>query len=202
LSVSIAALPYEPPTCEENPVASDIIVRQLGIADLDAFFQLRLRGLAEHPEAFGRSHAETVASGSEQYRATLEGKTTDEGRFILGAALPLDSGDGTPREGPLVGTVALIRSQGERERHKASLVGMYVAPEAAGRGVGRALVATLLERAKRIDGLRQVQLVVTSTNVAARGLYESLGFVAYGREREGLRVGDTFYDADLMAYFL
>lgn len=179
---------------------SDIIVRQLGIADLDAYFQLRLRGLAEHPEAFGRSHAETVASGSEQYRATLEGTMADQGRFILGAALT--GSDGTPSESPLVGTLALIRSQSERERHKASAVGMYVASEATGRGVGRALVEALLERARRIDGLRQVQLVVTSTNVAARGLYESLGFVAYGREREGLRVGDTFYDADLMAYFL
>lgn len=183
-------------------MACDIIVRQLGIADLDAYFQLRLRGLAEHPEAFGRSHAETVASGPEQYRATLEGMTADEGRFILGASLTERTGDGTLREGPLVGTLALIRSLSERERHKASAVGMYVASEAAGRGVGRALVEALLERARRIDGLRQVQLVVTSTNVAARGLYESLGFVAYGREREGLRVGDTFYDADLMAYFL
>lgn len=179
-------------------MARDIIVRQLGIADLDAYFQLRLRGLAEHPEAFGRSHAETVASGPEQYRATLEGTTADEGRFILGASLP----ESTDREGPLVGTVALMRSQNERERHKASVIGMYVASEAAGCGVGRALLETLLERASRIDGLRQLQLRVSSTNAAARRLYESLGFVAYGHEREALRVGDAFYDADLMAYFL
>ncbi|MGH8783342.1 GNAT family N-acetyltransferase [Paraburkholderia sp.] len=182
-------------------MARDIIVRQLGIADLDAYFQLRLRGLAEHPEAFGKSYAEALASGPEQYRPTLEGRTADEGRFILGASLE-DSGDGTLREGALVGTVGLIREQNERGRHKASVVAMYVASEAAGRGVGRALLEALLARAARVDGLRQVQLVVSSTNLAARGLYESLGFVAYGHERESMRVGDTFYDADLMAYFL
>jgi ribosomal protein S18 acetylase RimI-like enzyme len=103
---------------------------------------------------------------------------------------------------PLTGVVRLMRHQRLKERHKASVVGMYVAPEAAGRGVGRALLTELLARADRADGLRQIQLVVSSKNDAARHLYESVGFRCYGREIEGLYVGGTFYDADLMARFI
>jgi ribosomal protein S18 acetylase RimI-like enzyme len=98
--------------------------------------------------------------------------------------------------------VGLTRSQRLKERHKASVVGMYVAPEATGRGMGRALLTELLARADRVDGLRQIQLVVTSKNDAARHLYESVGFRCYGREIEGLCVDGVFYDADLMARFI
>jgi ribosomal protein S18 acetylase RimI-like enzyme len=175
-------------------VTRNIPIGQLGPADLDAYFQLRLRGLAEHPEAFGQSHAEALAKGAAQHEAMLEGKAAAEGNFILGASLPAN--------GPLVGTIAMVRSSGERKQHKASVVGMYVVPEASGQGVGRALLEALLARAARIDGVRQLELIVTSTNVAARGLYESLGFVAYGREIDALRVGSEYHDADLMVCFI
>ena len=117
-----------------------------------------------------------------------------EGDFVLGAFAAVDQ--------PLIGVVRLMRNQRLKERHKASVVGMYVAPEAAGRGVGRALLTELLARADRVDGLRQIQLVVSSKNDAARHLYESVGFRCYGREIEGLCVGGAFYDADLMARFI
>ncbi|MGF6607187.1 RimJ/RimL family protein N-acetyltransferase [Paraburkholderia sp. WSM4175] len=79
---------------------------------------------------------------------------------------------------------------------------MYVAQEAAGRGVGRALLGELLTRAARVDGLRQVQLTVGSRNYAARRLYESLGFRKYGCEVGALNVDGVFHDEDLMARFL
>lgn len=79
---------------------------------------------------------------------------------------------------------------------------MYVAPEATGRGVGRALLNELLARAARIDGLRQIQLLVGSRNEAARKLYGSVGFRKYGCEIGALNVDGVFHDADLMARFL
>jgi hypothetical protein len=50
-------------------------------------------------------------------------------------------------------------------------------------------------------GLRQIQLLVSSTNEPARHLYESLGFRCYGREIEALCIAGEFHDADLMARF-
>lgn len=102
----------------------------------------------------------------------------------------------------MIGTVALLRSTRDKERHKGNVIAMYVAPEAGGRGVGRALLDELLARAARVDGLRQITLLVTYTNDAARALYTSLGFRAYGREPEALCVDGVFYDADLMVRFM
>jgi RimJ/RimL family protein N-acetyltransferase len=79
---------------------------------------------------------------------------------------------------------------------------MYVTPEATGRGVGRALLNELLTRAARVDGLRQLQLMVDSRNEAARKLYESFGFRKYGCEVEGLNVDGVFHDTDLMMRFI
>ena len=170
------------------------LIRQLNPADRDAFFQLRLRALLAHPESFSQSHQEALEKGPEQYDASLQGVHAAEGDFVLGAFAAVDQ--------PLVGVVRFMRHQRLKERHKASVVGMYVAPEAAGRGVGRALLTELLARADRADGLRQIQLVVSSKNDAALHLYESVGFRCYGREIEGLCVGGAFYDADLMARFI
>jgi RimJ/RimL family protein N-acetyltransferase len=170
------------------------LIRQLEPADRDAFFQLRLRGLLAHPESFGQSHQEAIERGPGHYDAILQGARAADGNFVLGAFAAAGE--------PLIGTVTLLRFQREKERHKAEVNAMYVAPEATGRGVGRSLLVELLTRAERVDGLRQIQLVVNSQNDAARRLYESLGFRRYGREVSGLCVDGVFYDADLMALFI
>lgn len=171
-----------------------LLVRQLGPSDRDAYFQLRLRGLKAHPESFGQSYEEAVTKGAAQHDAMLQGARTAEGDFLLGAYASADT--------PLIGVVGLLRNQRDKERHKAAVIGMYVAPEAAGRGVGRALLDELLARAARIEGLRQIQLMVGSRNEAARRLYESVGFRKYGCEVGALNVSGVFHDADLMARFM
>lgn len=58
-----------------------------------------------------------------------------------------------------------------------------VAAEAQGRGVGRALMAALIERA-RAHGARVLHLEVRADNTAALALYGALGFIADGRRRD------------------
>jgi RimJ/RimL family protein N-acetyltransferase len=175
-------------------INSALLVRQLGPADRDAYFQLRLRGLKAHPESFGQSYEEAVAKGAARHDAMLQGARAAEGDFLLGAYASDNA--------PLIGVVGLVPFLVALVAHKASVVGMYVAPEAAGRGVGRALLNELLARAAQIKDLRQIQLMVSSRNEAARRLYESLGFRKYGCEIDALNVGGVFHDADLMARFM
>lgn len=49
------------------------------------------------------------------------------------------------------------------------------------RGLGRALMVALIERA-RAEGIRALSLSVEDDNAAARALYASLGFVTVGRD--------------------
>jgi ribosomal protein S18 acetylase RimI-like enzyme len=64
---------------------------------------------------------------------------------------------------------------GDRGRQTAHVTDIYVRPEARGRGIGRALLAELVEPARNA-GLAHVSLEVLMRNTEARRLYERLGF--------------------------
>lgn len=82
----------------------------------------------------------------------------------------------------LVGTVALEFSARSKTRHKAQLLGMYVSPEARGRGAGRALLEAAVGCARDREGTHQLTLTVTEGNTPALDLYTSAGFEPYGVE--------------------
>ncbi len=80
--------------------------------------------------------------------------------------------------GTLVGYAGILMTGPE-----ADIQTVAVAPVARGRGVGRALVAALLDRAW-VGGARIVHLEVGSDNTPARALYERLGFGVVGLRRD------------------
>ena len=82
----------------------------------------------------------------------------------------------------LVGTVALEFSAKPKTRHKALVIGMYVAPAARGTGAGRALLGAAVEYAKAKEGIRMLTLTVTEGNEPAVNLYSAAGFQAFGVE--------------------
>jgi len=73
-----------------------------------------------------------------------------------------------------------------------------VAAAHRGKGVGRALIGELLERARRDSTLEQILLAVGTVQTAAKQLYSSFGFEVYGTEPRGLKVGSTYVDEDHM----
>ncbi len=82
----------------------------------------------------------------------------------------------------LIGTVALECSAKPKTRHKAHVIGMYAAPAVRGKGVGRALLAALVEQARAQDGILLLTLTVTEGNDPAVKLYRSAGFQTFGSE--------------------
>ena len=82
----------------------------------------------------------------------------------------------------LVGTVALEFSAKPKTRHKALVIGMYVAPSARGTGAGRALLRAAVDCAKNRHGVLLLTLTVTEGNEPAVNLYRSAGFQPYGVE--------------------
>jgi len=77
-----------------------------------------------------------------------------------------------------------IWSQG----HECYLAELYVVPECRGFGLGRALMETAMEEARR-RGADYMDLGTSETDTAARHLYESLGFI----NREGGPDGPVMY---------
>jgi ribosomal protein S18 acetylase RimI-like enzyme len=80
------------------------------------------------------------------------------------------------QDGQAVGFIFCVL--GDRGRQTAHVTDIYVRPEARGQGIGRALLAEVVEPA-RAAGLDHVSLEVMLRNTEARHLYERLGFVPF-----------------------
>jgi ribosomal protein S18 acetylase RimI-like enzyme len=149
-------------------------IRRLEISDAPVYRELRLRGLREHPDAFTSSfEEENVRSAAEtEKRLSPTSDTVMWGAFV---------------EGTLAGVVGMTRETRLKNRHKATLVAMYVAPEYGGQGLGLALVQTVIQAAKASD-IELLVLTVTDTNRQAAALYARAGFASFGVEPDAIRV--------------
>lgn len=93
------------------------------------------------------------------------------------------------RDGVVVGTASLNPLAQLRRRHVAML-GLAVASEAQGQGVGCALMAALCDWADQWAQLLRIELTVFVDNERAIALYRRFGFEVEGRLRAyGLRDG-------------
>ena len=61
-------------------------------------------------------------------------------------------------------------------RNRKAAIGMYIAPEARGKGVGKQAVQLLLEYAFNFLHLRMVYAIISVHNTACSHIYEQMGF--------------------------
>jgi len=150
-------------------------VRRLRAGELALLRELRLESLRDAPDAFARTFAEILAQ-PEIYWKEMERSVTEPGRHVMFVA---------EDRGQPVGLAFGIR----KGDGIADLGGMWVAPQARGRGVARALGTAVIDWA-RAEGFAILVLWVTEGNVAARTLYLRLGFEVTGK-REPLPSNTT-----------
>lgn len=93
------------------------------------------------------------------------------------------------RDGRVLGSAGLHPTGPALRRRHAAMLGVSVAPEAQGQGVGRALMTALCDYADRWAQLLRLELTVYADNERAIRLYRSLGF-----EQEGLHRGYALRD--------
>ncbi len=162
-------------------------VRRLGAAEAEVFRHLRLDGLRRHPEAFGESYAEAAARPPHHWPELLERSAVfggwRDGRLGATASCATGADIGLPAN----------------LRHKALLVGVYVAPRARGTGLGRAVCQAAVDHARALPGIDLMLVSVNADNAGAVALYEALGFVAWGRQPRSIKVAGRHYDEIEMA---
>jgi len=171
----------------------NVAVRPVTMDDLPAWWEMRLRALRDHPEAFGQSYEDArIQAFDDIVREFRERWTANDNRLLLAcndAEIPL-------------GTLGIFRQSGSRFAHRMNVWGVYTLPEWRGQGISRALLAEAIAYARSLPGVLQIHLTVTTTNVAAKRFYERAGFIRYGREPRALLLPDGPIDEDLMVLML
>jgi ribosomal protein S18 acetylase RimI-like enzyme len=152
-------------------------VRRLTPRDTHDYRALMLEAYERHPDAFTSTRRERERLPLSFWEARLaRGRLVEE--LVFGHFL----GD------ELMGAVGLRFAASERLRHKATLFGMFVRPDARGQGVGRVLIRKALRYAKSRSPVSVVQLTVSEGNGAAQLLYERSGFTTFGREPRAVSI--------------
>lgn len=146
-----------------------------------------MQGLREHEDSFR-------ISPNDEFQAEFPTRNRSDS-FTLGAV----SGDGE-----LLGVVSFEREGVFREklRHKGLLFRMYVARAASGKGVGRILIQKVIERARKLSGMEQINLTVVSANERAKRLYNLFGFETFSIEINAIKYKGKYFDEETMVLFL
>jgi ribosomal protein S18 acetylase RimI-like enzyme len=134
---------------------------------------LRLRALADSPDAFGSTFERERAHAEREWLRWISGWESGANRLVVAL-------DGEAWIGMAVGS-----RTGDDDR--AHLYAMWVDPRSRRAGVGRRLVEAVLAWASA-EGATEIELGVTAINHAAVDFYEGLGFADTG-ERHALREG-------------
>jgi ribosomal protein S18 acetylase RimI-like enzyme len=98
----------------------------------------------------------------------------------------------------IAGMAGIYLDHRMKQRHRAHAWGVYVAPEARGRGVGRLLMSAVIEAARTLPAVDLLQLTVATHAKEALALYRSLGFRIYGTEERALKIDGEYVDEHYM----
>ena len=104
-------------------------------------------------------------------------------------------------DGEIVGELNLKGGRLAAMRHSAFL-GMSVARDWRGRGVGQRLLNHAIRWARENPVLTRIELGVYTTNAPALHIYKKAGFEVEGLRRRKFLHGDRYYDDYCMAIYL
>jgi ribosomal protein S18 acetylase RimI-like enzyme len=160
-----------PEDAQSHKAGSDYLVRRLRPEEWRELRALRLRALADAPDAFGATLAEeeTEPDASWQHRASTPDRVVIVAE-VAGRLVGMASGGRAPTDEPAAG-----------------LYSMWVEPAVRGTVVASAIVAAVVEWAHEA-GFAVLGLGVTTSNARAIAFYERLAFVDTG-QRFPLRDG-------------
>ncbi|MBT4889736.1 MAG: GNAT family N-acetyltransferase [Rhodospirillales bacterium] len=107
---------------------------------------------------------------------------------------------GYTSSGDLAGVIGFYVPTSNKQKHKATLWGMFVRPEVRGVGLSKYLAEEVIKQAENLA--EEILLTVVDSNIAALRLYKGLGFKKYGLEKRALKIGNEYQDELLMSLLL
>lgn len=152
-------------------------VRRLGAEDVGLYQAIRAEMLLDTPASFGSSPEDDKCRDRSFVESVLSHATN--GVFAYFDA------DGECRS-----VAGFVRPNSIKRQHIAEVYGVYTRPTGRRRGAAASVMEAVVEHARGLPGLEQIQLSVSSEASAAEALYLGLGFRIWGREPKALCLGD------------
>jgi RimJ/RimL family protein N-acetyltransferase len=125
----------------------------------------------------------------EQERRWIQDHLDNPGRLVLAAE----------SKRTIVGSLSFENGPHKRIRHRGTL-GISVEKSWRGKGVGTALLQTVIGWAETSPLIEKVGLAVNADNENAVRLYCKFGFVEEGRRPRELKLGTGYYADDILMY--
>lgn len=148
-------------------------IREITAEDQSSYLQLFTEGLKNDSESF------RISPNDPGDFPIYNGKDS----FTLGAF----------QKDQLIGVVSFHRDGADREklRHKGWLTRMLVNREFRGQKIGSLLINHLIQKAKQLEGVEQINLTVISPK--ALKLYEQIGFIVFAEEQNAVKYQNKYY---------
>ena len=157
-----------------------VSIKKLDESDWKVYKDLRLQMLSEEPQAYSQTFGEVSKRSDDEWREkTISGNM---------AALII-SIDGVP-----VGMNGLYYENTDT----VSIWGMFIKKEFRGMGLSRKLMEAIEEEIRKDTIVKKIQVFVSSSQVSAHKLYESMGYKEVKRERGKVQHGGKSYDEIFM----
>lgn len=156
-------------------------VRAIRPDELEAWWELRLQGLREHPDAFGADYDASAERGP----GHLEASTREGGIDRIFGAITAEG---------RIDSQAGVYHEGGKRRHIAVIWGVHTHPDWRGKGLSKALIRLAIEHCRSFPEIRQVHISVNAENAAALAVYTGAGFIPWGREPRALMTESGFHD--------
>jgi RimJ/RimL family protein N-acetyltransferase len=149
-----------------------------------------------HIESF--HHALDIVSRERKYLSFLEAPPLDQARaFVVDRLERGDPGYVAIVRDEVVGWCDITRHDRPIHAHRGTL-GMGIIPAYRGHGLGLKLINATVAQARK-DGFVRVELFVHSDNARAIALYDKVGFVREGVQRDAVYIDGEYRDAIVMA---
>jgi RimJ/RimL family protein N-acetyltransferase len=153
-----------------------ITIKKLDADRWQEYRDLRLEALKNEPLAFSSSYEEELLIPETGWRERIENAL-----FAI-------------ENEKLVGMAGFFRNNRLKTNHVCEIFGVYVRREYRDRGIGKQLVAAVMEEIKNIKGITKIKIGVNPTQKAAEHLYLKFGFKPVGLLKKDMRVDGKFYD--------
>lgn len=149
-----------------------------------------------HIESFHR--ALDLVARERKYLSFLEAPPLDQTRrFVLDRIAAGDPGFVAVVRGEVVGWCDISRLERPIHAHRGTL-GMGIVTAHRGRGLGLRLINSALAQARKV-GFVRVELCVHADNPRAIALYDKVGFVREGVQRDAICIDGQYGDTIMMA---